>query len=121
MSEAPWRGTCRSSTKEATRQKSFLAIVLSTAFLAGAAPAAGQDDADLQVGQAIAEFYETARNILATINDTNPRTEVGGMTFGLGWEDVLYGARSIDNADGAHAALSAAAKALDSALAGLPS
>ena len=67
-------------------QKSFLAIVLSTAFLAGAAPAAGQDDADLQAGQAIAEFYETARNILATINETNTRTEVAGLTFVPGWD-----------------------------------
>ena len=100
-------------------QKSFLAIVLSTAFLVGAAPAAGQDDADLQAGQVMADFYETASNILTTINDANPRPKVGGMSFGLTWDDVLYG-RNIDNADSALAALSAAAKALDSALAGLP-
>ena len=100
-------------------QKSFLVIVLSTAFLAGAVPAAGQDDADLQAGQVMADFYQTASNILTTINDANPRPKVGGMSFGLTWDDVLYG-RNIDNAASALAALSAAAKALDSALAGLP-
>ena len=75
-------------------QKSFLVIVLSTAFLAGAAPAAGQDDADLQAGQVMADFYETASNILTTINDANPRPKVGGMSFGLTWDDVLYGVHS---------------------------
>ena len=71
-------------------QKSFLAIVLSTASSPVPRQPAGQDDADLQAGQAIAEFYETARNILPQSNDANTH-RLGEMSFSLGWEDVLYG------------------------------
>ena len=73
-----------------------------------------QEGGDVEAGRAIAEFYAAAKEVVA-----GAQTEVGGMRFGGTWEELLYGDASGD-ATSAYAALAAAVKELEGALAAQP-